>query len=47
MRIDIVTIFPGMFEGVLGASILKIAREKGLRAAYAWRDARFAPEKDE
>lgn len=26
---------------------MDIAREKGLRAAYAWRDARFAPEKDE
>lgn len=30
MRIDIVTLFPEMFEGVLGHSILKIAREKNL-----------------
>ncbi len=29
MRIDILTLFPGMCEGVLGESILKIAREKG------------------
>ncbi len=29
MRIDIITLFPRMFEGVLGESILKIAREKG------------------
>lgn len=30
MRIDILTLFPEMFENVLGNSILKIAREKGL-----------------
>lgn len=30
MRIDIVTLFPEMFEDVLGHSILKIAREKNL-----------------
>lgn len=30
MRIDVVTLFPEMFENVLGQSILKIAREKGL-----------------
>jgi tRNA (guanine37-N1)-methyltransferase len=30
MRIDILTLFPGMFENVLGESILKIAREKNL-----------------
>ncbi len=30
MRIDVVTLFPGMFEGVLRESILKIAQEKGL-----------------
>lgn len=29
MRIDIVTIFPDIFEPVLGASMLKIARQKG------------------
>lgn len=28
MQIDVVTIFPGMFEGVLGESIIKRAREK-------------------
>ena len=30
MRVDIVTIFPEMFRGVVGESMLKIAREKGL-----------------
>lgn len=30
MRIDILTIFPDMFTGVLDASMLKIARRKGL-----------------
>ncbi len=30
MRIDILTLFPEMFEDVLGHSILKIAREKAL-----------------
>ncbi len=30
MRVDILTLFPEMFGGVLGASILKIAREKGI-----------------
>jgi tRNA (guanine37-N1)-methyltransferase len=30
MQIDILTIFPGMFEGVLGESILGRARERGI-----------------
>ncbi|MCZ8512449.1 tRNA (guanosine(37)-N1)-methyltransferase TrmD [Paenibacillus filicis] len=30
MRIDVLTLFPGMFDGVFGASILGKAREKGL-----------------
>jgi tRNA (guanine37-N1)-methyltransferase len=30
MRIDIITIFPKMFEGVFGQSIIKRAQEKGL-----------------
>jgi len=30
MRVDILTLFPAMFEPVLGESILRIAREKGL-----------------
>ncbi|HTF55635.1 MAG TPA: tRNA (guanosine(37)-N1)-methyltransferase TrmD [Planctomycetota bacterium] len=29
MRIDVVTLFPAMFAGVIGESILKIARDKG------------------
>jgi len=30
VRIDVLTIFPGMFEGVIGEGMLRIAREKGL-----------------
>ena len=30
MKIDVITIFPGMFESVLNSSILKRARQKGL-----------------
>lgn len=30
MRIDILTLFPAMFHGVFGESIIKIAQEKGL-----------------
>lgn len=30
MRIDVITIFPGLFEGVISHSMLRIAREKGL-----------------
>ena len=30
MRVDIITLFPGMFHGILNESMLKIAQEKGL-----------------
>jgi tRNA (guanine37-N1)-methyltransferase len=30
MRVDVITIFPGLFEGVASHSILRLAREKGL-----------------
>ncbi|HMS16598.1 MAG TPA: tRNA (guanosine(37)-N1)-methyltransferase TrmD [Planctomycetota bacterium] len=30
MRVDILTIFPGIFQGFLGESIVRIAQEKGL-----------------
>jgi tRNA (guanine37-N1)-methyltransferase len=30
MRIDVVTLFPRMFEGPLGESMLRVARDKGL-----------------
>src|SRR5260221_12382662 len=33
MRIDILTLFPAMFQGVLGESMLKIAQEKGILRA--------------
>lgn len=34
MRIDVLTLFPEMFTGVLGSSILKRAAEKKLAAYY-------------
>lgn len=34
MRIDILTLFPGMFDGVLGSSILKRAIEKGFLEVF-------------
>jgi tRNA (guanine37-N1)-methyltransferase len=34
MRIDILTLFPAMFQGVLGESMLKIAQEKGILRAF-------------
>jgi len=40
MRIDILTLFPEMFEGVLGSSMLGLARTKGLASYHLhnWRD---------
>ena len=34
MRIDILTLFPGMFDGVLGSSILKRAIDKGFLEVF-------------
>ena len=36
MRIDILTLFPGILQGFLGESILGIARDKGLFEARVW-----------
>lgn len=33
MRVDVITLFPGMFQGVLGESMLKIAQEKNILRA--------------
>ena len=43
MKIDIATLFPGMFREVLGTSILKLARERGVIdvALYDIRDFTF------
>lgn len=43
MKIDIATLFPGMFRDVLGTSILKLARERGVIdvALYDIRDFTF------
>jgi tRNA (guanine37-N1)-methyltransferase len=45
MRIDIVTLFPGMFEGVLGESMLRIAREKGALRVVFTNPRDFAPDR--
>lgn len=39
MRIDVITLFPGMFEGVFAESIPRIAREKGALEAH-WHNLR-------
>jgi tRNA (guanine37-N1)-methyltransferase len=36
MKIDVLTLFPGMFGGPLSESILRIAREKGLLDVRLW-----------
>lgn len=36
MRIDVLTIFPGMFDGFLAESLLRLAREKGLVDVRLW-----------
>jgi tRNA (guanine37-N1)-methyltransferase len=36
MRIDIITLFPEMFPGPLGESILRIAQERGLVEVRVW-----------
>jgi tRNA (guanine37-N1)-methyltransferase len=36
MKIDVLTLFPGMFDGILSESILRIAREKGLLDVRLW-----------
>ena len=43
MKIDIATLFPGMFRDVLGTSILKLARERGIAdvGLYDIRDFTF------
>jgi tRNA (guanine37-N1)-methyltransferase len=36
LRVDVLTLFPGLFEGFLGESILKRAIEKGLVEVHTW-----------
>lgn len=45
MRIDIVTLFPEMFENVLANSILKIAREKNLAHYHLFNIREYADNK--
>ncbi len=45
MRIDILTLFPEMFENVLGHSILKIAREKALVQYHLFNIREYAENK--
>jgi tRNA (guanine37-N1)-methyltransferase len=36
MRIDILTLFPGIFRGFLDESILRLARERGVAEVHLW-----------
>jgi tRNA (guanine37-N1)-methyltransferase len=36
MRIDILSLFPGMFQGFLHESILRLAQDKGIVEAHLW-----------
>src|SRR5271169_6879509 len=36
MRVDILTLFPGIFRGFLDESLLRLAREKGLVEVHLW-----------
>lgn len=45
MRIDVVTLFPSMFEGVIGESILKLAQDKGLVEIGLHNLRDFSPDK--
>ncbi len=36
LRVDVLTLFPGLFEGFLGESILKRALERGLVEVHRW-----------
>jgi tRNA (guanine37-N1)-methyltransferase len=45
MRCDILSLFPGMVEPVLGESILKRARERGLLSVRICNPRDFSPEK--
>lgn len=36
MRFDVLTLFPGIFEGYLGQSILKLALQRGLVDIHLW-----------
>lgn len=45
MRIDVLTLFPGVFAGPLSESILRIAREKGLLDVRLWDIRDFAADR--
>lgn len=45
MEFDVLTLFPGMFESVLGESILKRAREKGIISVHLHQIRDFARDK--
>ena len=45
MRIDILTLFPGILEGFLGESIVRLAQEKGLVEVRLWNIRDFADDR--
>ena len=45
MRIDILTLFPGIFQGFLDESILRLARENGIVEIHLWDIRDFTEDK--
>jgi len=45
VKIDVLTLFPGMFDGILSESILRIAREKGHLDVGLWDPREFTTDR--
>jgi len=45
IRIDVITAFPNMFDGIFGESILKKAQEKGIVGIHCWDLRAFTDDK--
>jgi len=45
MRIDILTLFPGMFQGFLHESILRLAQDKGIVEVHLWNTRDYTDDK--
>jgi tRNA (guanine37-N1)-methyltransferase len=44
MRFDVLTLFPEIFDGYLGESIVKLAQERGLVAVHRWNIRDWSPD---
>jgi tRNA (guanine37-N1)-methyltransferase len=45
MRFDVLTLFPGLFQGFLDESLLRLAREKGLVDVHLWNIRDYSADK--